>query len=123
MVALAQRVAKAVDWVRMAWGWMWGWMWANVRGHPWDLVRVQAQAEAVVLALARSQAKAKAKEVEAHGSIWRYYLGAPLARELAEVRKATCKWMQVLGQAQVQTWLRVGAFEACKVEVENGLWP
>jgi len=39
------------------------------------------------------------------------------------VHTATCKWMQVLGQAQVQTWLSAGAFEACKVEVENGLWP
>jgi len=127
--APTRTIAKAVDLVRRTWEWIWalavgwvwrtcGWMCLKVRVRSWDLVRVQAQAEAVALALARAQAEARAvrkARLSKARIAW--------ALELGEVHKALSAWVQALEQAQVQTWLRVGALEACTVEVELGLWP
>jgi hypothetical protein len=89
----------------------------EVRAQSADLARVQTQAGAVVLALARAQVEARAAR--------QGWLKSRIswALELAEVHKALRAWMQTLAQAQVQTWLRVGAFEACRVEVGRDLWP
>jgi hypothetical protein len=77
----------------------------------WPCVQMEADVEASAKAWAQVRSEARA---EAEASAW--------AVELGEVHKALRAWMQALGQAQSQAWLRLCALE-CKVEVEHGAWP
>ena len=97
---------------------------AKLRARKEADARVQAQRRVQALAWAKAdpqvQASAWAKtdtevqaQARAQASAW--------ALELAGMRKAMRVWMQ--GQGQGQTWQRMSALEACKVEVEHGSWP
>jgi len=87
---------------------------AKVQAEP------QAETEAIAQTIAQELAEADAQvqvqvKAKAQASAW--------VRELVRVHHAMRAWMQALGQMQAQTWLRLGALEACKMKVEHDLWP
>jgi len=76
----------------------------------------QAETEAIALELAEVDAQVQVQvKAKVQASLW--------AMELARVHHAMRAWMQASGPIQAQTWLRVGALEAYKVQVERDLWP
>jgi hypothetical protein len=158
--ARARTVAKAVEreQVRRMLAWTRAEVRAEVRVQPWDLemaqVRMQMQVVALMLLRAEERAQAKAAQVaemveKATKALERprmRWLGRPRVRskgpprtsqasawalELAEVHKAMRAWMQELGQAQLQAWMRVWALEAPALkhliypssDLERDPWP
>ena len=77
----------------------------------------QAETEAIALELAEADAQVQVHvKAKVQASLW--------VMELARVHHTMRAWTQALGPIQVQTWLRVGALEAYKVQVERDLiWP